>query len=133
MNTQELVGKVAIVTGGAGGIGRASVEALVAEGAKVVIADVDAEAGEQLAAHLGDVAAFHPTDVSDLAQMQAVVEFAVSHFGGLHIMFNGLKAPLKEGESFPVKLKFEKAGEVVVDVKVGVPGGGKAAEGAHKH
>jgi NAD(P)-dependent dehydrogenase (short-subunit alcohol dehydrogenase family) len=88
VNTQELAGKVAIVTGGAGGIGRASVEALAAEGAKVVIADVDAEAGEQLAAHLGEVAAFHPTDVSDLAQMQAVVDFAVSHFGGLHIMFN---------------------------------------------
>ena len=53
--------------------------------------------------------------------------------GGLHIMFNGLKAPLKEGDSFPVKLKFEKAGEVVVDVKVGVPGGTKAVEGGHKH
>lgn len=42
--------------------------------------------------------------------------------GGLHIMFNGLKAPLKEGDSFPVKLTFEKAGEVTVDVKVGAPG-----------
>ncbi len=38
--------------------------------------------------------------------------------GGYHVMFIGLKAPLKEGDSFPVKLKFEKAGEVSVEVKV---------------
>ena len=42
--------------------------------------------------------------------------------GGLHIMFMGLKAPLKAGESFPMKLKFEKAGEVTVDGKVEAPG-----------
>ena len=42
--------------------------------------------------------------------------------GGLHIMFMGLKAPLKVGDSFPLKLKFEKAGEVTVEVKVEAPG-----------
>lgn len=42
--------------------------------------------------------------------------------GGYHIMFMGLKAPLKAGDSFPVKLKFEKAGEVTVDVKIEAPG-----------
>jgi len=42
--------------------------------------------------------------------------------GGYHVMFIGLKAPLKAGESFPLKLKFEKAGEVTVDVKVEAPG-----------
>jgi periplasmic copper chaperone A len=42
--------------------------------------------------------------------------------GGYHLMFIGLKAPLKAGDSFPVKLKFEKAGEVTVDVKVEAPG-----------
>ena len=42
--------------------------------------------------------------------------------GGLHIMFMGLKAPLKAGDSFPLKLKFEKAGEVTVEVKVEAPG-----------
>jgi NAD(P)-dependent dehydrogenase (short-subunit alcohol dehydrogenase family) len=61
---------------------------LVAEGAKVVIGDLDAEAGSRLAAELGDSAAFHPVDVSDADQVQALVNFAVSHFGGLHIMFN---------------------------------------------
>jgi copper(I)-binding protein len=50
--------------------------------------------------------------------------------GGLHIMFIGLKAPLQEGSKFPVKLKFEKAGEVMVDVKVQQP---KGAAAEHKH
>jgi periplasmic copper chaperone A len=50
--------------------------------------------------------------------------------GGFHIMFMGLKAPLKEGSSFPVKLRFEKAGEVTVEVKVEQP---KAAAAEHKH
>jgi NAD(P)-dependent dehydrogenase (short-subunit alcohol dehydrogenase family) len=85
---EELAGKVAIVTGGAGGIGHASVLALVAEGANVVVADVDEEAGRALVAQLGDVAAFHRTDVSDLDQVRAAVDFAVQRFGGLHIMFN---------------------------------------------
>ncbi len=42
--------------------------------------------------------------------------------GGYHVMFVGLKAPLKEGASFPMKLKFEKAGEVTVEVKIEAPG-----------
>ncbi|MEP7101629.1 MAG: copper chaperone PCu(A)C [Burkholderiales bacterium] len=42
--------------------------------------------------------------------------------GGYHLMFVGLKAPLKEGASFPMKLKFEKAGEVTVEVKIEAPG-----------
>ena len=52
--------------------------------------------------------------------------------GGLHIMFVGLKAPLKAGDTFPLKLKFEKAGEVEVMVKVEAPGAGAAAP-AHQH
>ena len=62
---QELDGKVAIVTGGASGIGRATVELFAQEGAKVVVADVAVEEGEALAGGLGDAVAFRRTDVSD--------------------------------------------------------------------
>jgi NAD(P)-dependent dehydrogenase (short-subunit alcohol dehydrogenase family) len=88
MASGELAGKVAIVTGGAGGIGRATAAMLVAEGASVVVADVDSDAGSALVAELGDAAAFQQTDVSDIDQVQAAVDLAVSTFGGLHIMFN---------------------------------------------
>ncbi|MFM5908563.1 MAG: SDR family NAD(P)-dependent oxidoreductase [Novosphingobium sp.] len=84
----ELSGKVAVVTGGASGIGRASVNLFVAEGAKVVIADMDDSAGQALADGHGENAAFIRTDVSDRDQMQAAVDLAVSRFGGLHVMFN---------------------------------------------
>jgi NAD(P)-dependent dehydrogenase (short-subunit alcohol dehydrogenase family) len=84
----ELSGKVAVVTGGAGGIGRATVERFVAEGARVVIADVDEGRGEELASELGDAAAFQRVDVSHADDVQAAVDLAVEQFGGLDIMFN---------------------------------------------
>ena len=69
--SDELAGKIAVVTGGASGIGRASIERFAAEGARVVIADIDADAGEELAGALGDVAAFKRTDVSSADDVQA--------------------------------------------------------------
>jgi NAD(P)-dependent dehydrogenase (short-subunit alcohol dehydrogenase family) len=84
----DLDGKVAIVTGGASGIGRGMVERFVEEGAQVVIADVDSDGGSALAEQLGAAAAFQRTDVSDAEQVQAAVDAAVSRFGGLHVMCN---------------------------------------------
>jgi NAD(P)-dependent dehydrogenase (short-subunit alcohol dehydrogenase family) len=86
--TQELAGKVAIITGGANGIGRGAVELFVQEGAKVVVADIDEAHGSELAAHLGRAVRFKRSDVSKRDDVQALVDFAVSEFGGLHIMFN---------------------------------------------
>ena len=93
--SQELAGKVAIVTGGAGGIGRGIVEQFVQEGAKVVIADLDEEHGQDLATELGAAAAFQRTDVGDADDTQRAVDVAVERFGGLHVMVNnaGISGP----------------------------------------
>ena len=84
----ELDGKVAIVTGGASGIGRGIVERFMAEGSRVVIADIEADMGEQLAATLGSRAIFQRTDVSDPEQVGALIATTVEKFGGLHVMVN---------------------------------------------
>jgi NAD(P)-dependent dehydrogenase (short-subunit alcohol dehydrogenase family) len=90
---EDLAGKAAIVTGGASGIGRAMAELFVAEGAKVLIADINEEQGAAFAAELGPNAGFQRTDVSRREQVQAAVDFAVAHFGGLHIMCNNAGFP----------------------------------------
>ncbi|MYM62911.1 SDR family NAD(P)-dependent oxidoreductase [Pseudomaricurvus sp. HS19] len=84
----RLEGKVAIITGGTGGLGQAAVELFVAEGARVVIADLDEERGEALVKRLGDRVVFRRADVSREEEVQGLIDTAVNHFGGLHIMFN---------------------------------------------
>jgi len=85
---KELKGKVAIITGAASGIGRATAELFVAEGARVLLADIDSDRGAALARELGRAARFRHTDVASPEQMQALVDEAVQRFGALHIMFN---------------------------------------------
>jgi NAD(P)-dependent dehydrogenase (short-subunit alcohol dehydrogenase family) len=89
----ELDGKVAVITGGANGLGRATAEVFAAEGARVVIADLDDTAAEALVGELGDVAAFHHTDVADAESVQAAVDFAVERFGALDVMVNNAGIP----------------------------------------
>jgi len=67
---------VAVVTGGASGLGGATVRRLVADGAKVVILDLPSSPGAELAAELGDAVRFAPTDVRDEAQVQAAIDTA---------------------------------------------------------
>ena len=82
--SNELEGKVAIVTGGASGLGEGLARRFAAEGAKVLIGDVDSEAGAALAADIGADAYFVEADVSDVAQVSGLVSTAVERFGGLH-------------------------------------------------
>jgi NAD(P)-dependent dehydrogenase (short-subunit alcohol dehydrogenase family) len=96
----ELAGKVAIVTGGASGIGAGIVEKFLAEGARVVIADVEGDRGEDLAATLGADAAFRLTDVSDPDQVGALVIGAVETFGGLDVMVNNAGVSSRMHRSF---------------------------------
>ena len=84
----ELDGKVAIVTGGANGIGRAITEVFVEEGARVLIADIDDDTAGRAIAELGDAAAFIHTDVSDPDSIQAAIDRATQHFGALDVMVN---------------------------------------------
>lgn len=88
MTDGRLAGKVAVVTGGASGIGAGTVRAFHAEGARVVIADVQTEAGRALAAELGEAVLFRRADVSDEESVRDLVDAAVEHFGRLDVMFN---------------------------------------------
>lgn len=87
----NLFGKVAIVTGGAQGIGAAAAEAMAAAGAAVVVTDVLDEEGQLLASHLRDggyTARYEHLDVSDEADWERVVEKTVAELGGLHVLVN---------------------------------------------
>jgi 3-oxoacyl-[acyl-carrier protein] reductase len=88
---KQLEGRVAIVTGAANGIGRASAERFAAEGAAVLLADLDGDAGQAAADSIqaaGGRAAFVRTDVSSESDVHAMIDGAVSRFGQLDILFN---------------------------------------------
>ncbi len=98
----RLAGKVALITGGSGSIGLATARAFVAEGARVLIADLDQSALEQAVGELGgDAAAWAVTDVTDPGQVQAAVARTVDRFGRLDCAFAnagvfGVVAPVAE-------------------------------------
>jgi NAD(P)-dependent dehydrogenase (short-subunit alcohol dehydrogenase family) len=88
MRIPRLENAVAVITGAASGIGAASAERFVREGARVVVADISEPAGSALALSLGDRARFVRTDVSSEPDIERVISFAVSEFGRLDVMFN---------------------------------------------
>ena len=92
----DLTNTVALVTGGASGLGRATTERLLAAGAQVVMVDLNAEVGQQVAAELGDSAHFVTADVTNEEQVQAAVDTATG-LGALRVVVNcaGVATPGK--------------------------------------
>ena len=86
--TGRLDGKVAMITGGASGIWEATVRLFAAEGARVIIADVQEARGHALAEDLGTVTLYQRTDVTQEAQIAAAVDLAVARYGRLDCLFN---------------------------------------------
>ncbi len=84
----RLAGKVAIVTGGATGIGKATAAKLAAEGASVAVTDVDADGGRAAAADIGGSAVFLHHDVTDESRWEAVVKETAERFGKLDVLVN---------------------------------------------
>lgn len=86
---KKLEGKVAIITGGASGIGEASVRLFVENGARVVIGDIQDEKGARLVEEVGtDATAYKHCDVSQEREVESLVAFALEKWGRLDIMFN---------------------------------------------
>jgi copper(I)-binding protein len=107
---------------------------LVNQGAADRLLSVSADVSKSVELHTmsmeGDVMRMRQVDPIDLPAGQTV-ELKP---GGLHIMFIGLKAPLKQGDTFPATLRFEKAGEVKVEVKIQAAGAGVTMDhGTMKH
>ncbi len=101
----RLLGQVALITGGAAGIGKATAERFAEEGARVAICDVNEEAGQEVAAALGPEARFDKVDTTDRKAVQDWVDTLVAHYGRADILVNnagvlrdGLLVKVKEGE-----------------------------------
>ena len=84
----QIAGKTFLVTGGASGLGRASVETLLAAGGRAIMLDVNGDAGRAAEQALGDQTRFAQADVTSEEQVKAAVDLAVSSFGGLHGVIN---------------------------------------------
>jgi 3-oxoacyl-[acyl-carrier protein] reductase len=119
----RLKDKVCLITGGASGIGKATAELFAREGAKVVICDVNEEAGQALVEDLGGDAAFYKVDVVDREAVQAWIDDVIARYGRVDVLINnagitrdGLFVKVKEGQL--VKQMPKEDFDLVVDVNL---------------
>ena len=113
---RRLEGKIAIVTGGGGGIGSAVARRIVSEGGKVAIADVFDDSAKAAADPLGDAALAVQFDAVDPASIEAMVQATVDHFGGLDILHNNaaMTDPAKHPlDTTPVDIPIEIWDEII--------------------
>lgn len=119
----HLKDKVCLITGGAAGIGKATAEKFVTEGAKVVICDVNEESGQAVAEQLGNDVLFYKVNVTNRQEVQAFADEVVKKFGRIDVLVNnagitrdGLFVKFKEGE---LKSQMsEQDFDLVVDVNL---------------
>ncbi len=104
----ELKDKVAFITGGASGLGRATAENFISAGAKVMLFDLNEEAAAKTAGELGNNASFAAGDVADEASVKAAIQKTIDTFGGLHANINsaGIGAAARTlGKNGPMPLE----------------------------
>ncbi|HPL80922.1 MAG TPA: beta-ketoacyl-ACP reductase [Anaerolineaceae bacterium] len=106
----RLKDKVCIITGGAAGIGKATAEKFYAEGAKVIICDLNQAAGDALVAQLGENAKYYQVNVTDRQAVQAFVDQVVEEFGRVDVLINNAGIT-KDGQFVKFK-EGEKVGEM---------------------
>ena len=104
----RLKGKVAVITGAASGIGKATVERFTEEGALVIIGDIQRELGEELSSEIGDNAAFKYCDMTEENDVKELMELAVTTFGRLDIVMNnagivGSRGPISSTDASEFK------------------------------
>src|SRR5690625_7538181 len=112
---KTLEGKVAIVTGGSSGIGKACVELFLSGGAKVIIADLNEDLGQKLADELGENTLFVKADASSAEDNKMLVDKAIEKFGALHIAVNNAGIG---GESNKVADLSLEGWKEVIDIKI---------------
>jgi NAD(P)-dependent dehydrogenase (short-subunit alcohol dehydrogenase family) len=119
-----LEGGVAIVTGGASGIGAATCHELAGRGANVIVADLDAEAGRETATEIAEEsdadARFVEVDVSEEAAVEAAVETAIEEFGGLDVVVNNAAVASREADG-PVTEFDQEAFEFIAGINLSGP------------